>query len=78
MATSLLFLLEFFQRDNFVAHFGKIDRLRAAFAAKTDFAFLQKPLLMAQGHARFLPANLETDLAQPCANETHRIRLPEL
>jgi len=34
---------------------------------------LQEPLLMTQGHARFLTANLEADLAQPSANETHRI-----
>ena len=73
-----LFVFQLFQRDNFVADFRKVDRLRATLAAKTDFTFLQKPLLMAQGHARFLTANLETNLAQPGANETHRIRLPEL
>jgi hypothetical protein len=31
-----------------------------------------------QRDPRFLPANLEPDLAQTCSNETHGIRLTEV
>ena len=70
-----LFLLELLQRHDFVADFGKIDRLRTTLAAEIDFAFLQNPLFMAQSHPRFLPPNFQPDLAQACSNETHGIRL---
>src|SRR5438132_8934428 len=71
----LLFLFEFFQRHDFAANFRKVDRLRTAFAAEIDFAFLQNAFLMAQCHPRFLPADLQPDLGQACSNETHGIRL---
>ena len=71
----LLFLLQFLEGDDLVADFGKIDGLRRAFAAEIDLALLQDAFLVAQCHPRFLPANLQPDLAQPCANETHGIRL---
>ena len=73
-----LFLLELLQRHDFVADFRKIDRLRTAFAAEIDFALLQNAFFMAQSHPRFLPANLQPDLAQACSNETHGIRLAVL
>jgi hypothetical protein len=73
-----LFLLQFLERDDLVAHFGKVDGLRATFAAQVDLALLQDAFLMAQRHPRFLPANLQPDLAQSCSDETHEVRLTEL
>ena len=72
-----LLLLELFQRDDFVAHLGKIDCLRTTFPAEIDMALLQEAFLMAQRHACFLPAYLEAYLAKACSDETHRRRLRE-
>ena len=73
-----LFLLQFLERDDFIAHFRKVHRLRATFAAEIDLALLQHALLVAQCDPRLLPANLQPDFAQPCSDETHGIRLTEL
>ena len=71
-----LFLLEFFQRDNFVAHFGKIGRLRAVPSRPRLISlFCRSRFSWRKRHARLLPPNLEADFAQSSANETHRIRL---
>ena len=43
----LLFLLEFLERDNLIAHLRKIYGLGATFPAKVDLAFLQDTLLVA-------------------------------
>ena len=71
----LLFLLEFLERDDLVAHLRKVHRLRATFPSQVDLALLQDAFLVPQRDPRFLPANLQPDLAQPCSNETHGVRL---
>ena len=67
----LLLLLQFLQSDDLVAQFGKIGRLGCAFAAKIDFALLQKALLMTKRNARSLAPDFQSNLAKACANETH-------
>jgi hypothetical protein len=52
--------------------------LRTSLASEINFAFLQKPLLMAQRHAGLLTANLQAHFAQAGANEIHAIRLSGL
>ncbi len=74
----LLLVLELFQSDDLIADFGKIDRLRAAFATERDLTFLQAAFFMAQGHTRLLPPNFESDLAQSGSYETHGTTLREL
>src|SRR5215472_17903876 len=66
-----LFLLELFKRDDFVAQFWKISRLRGAFASEVDFTFLEEALLVAKRHACSLAPDLQSDLAETCANEAH-------
>jgi hypothetical protein len=72
-----LFLLELFERHDFVAQFWKISSLRSAFASEIDFTFLEKSLLVAKRHARSLAPDLQSNLAKTCADETHTVTLYE-
>src|SRR5207244_12553273 len=55
--------------------FGKIGRLRSAFASEVDFTFLEKALLVAKRDARSLAPDFQSDLAKACADETHTLTL---
>ena len=74
----LLFVLaQLLKRHDLVAQFGKIGRLRSAFASEVDFTFLEKALLVAKRDARSLAPDLQPDLAKACADETHGLTLYE-
>ena len=53
----LLFLLQFFQRHDFVPHFGESGRFRGPFAAEGDLRFLQVTFLAPEGEACPLPTH---------------------
>ena len=54
----LLFLLQLFEGNDFVAQLREGGGLGGAFAAEIDLALLQQPLFMPQRHARPLPPDL--------------------
>src|SRR4029077_17550384 len=70
-----LLQLQLFKRDDLAAQLGEIGRLRSAFASEVDFTFLEKTPFVTKRDARPLAPHLQRDLAKPCADETHGLRL---
>src|SRR5207245_2468572 len=68
-----LLLLKLLKRHDLIAQFGKIGRLRSAFASEVDFTFLEKALLVAKRDACSLAPDLQPDLAKACPDETHTL-----
>src|SRR5205814_6387513 len=66
-------LLQFFESDDFVAHFRETGRLCRAFPSEIDFTALQLSLYMSQRHPRALPSHFQSQLAQTGADKTHGI-----
>jgi hypothetical protein len=66
-----LLLLQLFQRNDLIAQLGEIGRLRSSFAPEVDFTFLEQSSLVTKRDASPLTPDLQTDFAEPCADEAH-------
>ena len=66
-----LLLLEFLQRDDLIAHLGKIRGFRRAFPPQRDLGFLQAALLVPERDARTLAAHLQRQLTKSGGDKTH-------